>query len=193
MDREKLRGERRFAPSGHRPETAQTACAHPDCTETGAYRAPKSPNQLESYYWFCLDHAREYNAAWNYYAGMDDRAIEAEVRQDSVWRRPTWPMGTRSAAGFRDPFGLFHRDDAGDTAAARAATAQRAAMTGAERAALETLGLTTPVSLADVKARYKLLAKTLHPDANGGDKKAEERLKSVNHAYTTLRHSDRLT
>jgi curved DNA-binding protein CbpA len=40
--------------------------------------------------------------------------------------------------------------------------------------------------------RYKTLAKTLHPDANGGDKRAEDRLKSVNHAYTTLRHSDRL-
>lgn len=193
MDREKLRGEQRFAPSGPRPEAATAACAHPDCPEPGAYRAPKAPDQLENYYWFCLEHAREYNAAWNYYAGMDDRAIEAELRQDSVWRRPTWPMGTRSSGGIRDPFGLFHRDDTGDTADGRAAAAQRAALTGAERAALATLGLTTPVTLADVKSRYKLLAKTLHPDANGGDKKAEERLKSVNHAYTTLRHSDRLT
>ncbi len=61
----------------------------------------------------------------------------------------------------------------------------------------ELLGVTMmdnpPVSRDDVKARYKMLAKSLHPDANGGDKRAEERLKSVNHAYTTLRHSDRLT
>jgi curved DNA-binding protein CbpA len=45
------------------------------------------------------------------------------------------------------------------------------------------------VRLSDVKARYKTLAKRLHPDANGGDKVAEERLKLVNHAYTILKNS----
>ena len=31
--------------------------------------------------------------------------------------------------------------------------------------------------------------KQLHPDANGGDKEAEERLKLINQAYSTLKHS----
>ena len=39
----------------------------------------------------------------------------------------------------------------------------------------------------EVKRRYKALAKTLHPDTNGGSKKAEERLKHVNQAYSTLK------
>jgi curved DNA-binding protein CbpA len=51
------------------------------------------------------------------------------------------------------------------------------------------LDLTLPVSLAEVKKQYKQLVKRHHPDANGGDKDAEERLKSINEAYATLRSS----
>ena len=168
-------------------------CAHPDCGLPGEYRAPRSRKDLDSFHWFCLEHVREYNAAWNYYADMEDSAIEAEIRADVVWRRPTWPLGTRpGTARFRDPLNLFNGDDPGDGAAARAAEAQMKAMTPEERRAMATLGLEAPVSRTDVKLRYKIVAKTLHPDANGGDKRAEERLKSVNHAYTTLRDSDRL-
>ena len=42
------------------------------------------------------------------------------------------------------------------------------------------LELVTPVTLAEIKIRYKILVKQLHPDANGGDKTAEERLKTIN-------------
>ncbi|MEX2453055.1 MAG: J domain-containing protein [Rhodospirillaceae bacterium] len=194
MERQRLRGD--TPPDAHRTGRApdESACDYPGCPEAGEYRAPRSREELGSYYRFCLAHAREYNASWNYCAGMDDRAIEAEMRQDTVWRRPTWPLGARvPGSGLRDPFGLFHRDESGNREQARARNAQLAAMSAAERNALAILGLDAPVSLDDVKLRYKLLAKTLHPDANGGDKRAEERLKSVNHAYTTLRHSDRLT
>jgi curved DNA-binding protein CbpA len=34
-----------------------------------------------------------------------------------------------------------------------------------------------------VKARYKVLVKKHHPDANGGAKAAEERFKEINEAY----------
>jgi curved DNA-binding protein CbpA len=51
------------------------------------------------------------------------------------------------------------------------------------------LDLSLPVTLLEVKARYKQLVKRHHPDANGGDKAAEERLKIINEAYATLRHS----
>ena len=68
---------------------AVRTCAHPDCNLVGEFRAPRSRDALDSYYWFCLEHVREYNAAWNYYADMDDTAIEAEKRNDVVWRRPT--------------------------------------------------------------------------------------------------------
>jgi DnaJ-domain-containing protein 1 len=51
-----------------------------------------------------------------------------------------------------------------------------------------TLGLEWPVSMDALKSRYKALAKLHHPDANGGDRAAEERLKSINLAYAAVRH-----
>ncbi|HEY2619732.1 MAG TPA: DnaJ domain-containing protein, partial [Acetobacteraceae bacterium] len=44
-----------------------------------------------------------------------------------------------------------------------------------------------PTTLDAVKTRYKELAKRHHPDANGGDRAAEERLKTINLAYAALR------
>ncbi len=44
------------------------------------------------------------------------------------------------------------------------------------------------MSLEAVKSRYKELAKRHHPDANGGDRAAEERLKTINLAYAAVRH-----
>ena len=55
------------------------------------------------------------------------------------------------------------------------------------RQPLHTLGLEWPVSIEALKSRYKELAKLHHPDANGGDRAAEERLKAINIAYAALR------
>jgi len=57
----------------------------------------------------------------------------------------------------------------------------------AEETALAVLDLTPPATLAEIKQRYKALVKRLHPDANGGDTAAEERLKLVNQAYSMLK------
>lgn len=180
---------------GSGSEAAIAACDHPDCQAAGEFRAPRSRTELTRFYWFCLEHVREYNAAWNYYADMDDAAVEAEIRKDIVWQRPTWPLGTRlgaSGAPFHDPLSLLG-EGATDPRADREAQVQMQILTSDEQEALSVLGLVAPITKADIKHRYKLLAKTLHPDANGGDKRAEDRLKSVNQAYTTLKDSERLT
>ena len=52
-----------------------------------------------------------------------------------------------------------------------------------EGRALAVLELTPPVTVAEVKARYKMLVKKHHPDANGGAKAAEERFKQISEAY----------
>jgi curved DNA-binding protein CbpA len=46
-----------------------------------------------------------------------------------------------------------------------------------------------PFTMVRLKARYKELVKLHHPDAHGGDKAAEEKLKVINQAYSTLKAS----
>src|SRR6266852_5034488 len=84
-------------------------CDHPGCAAAGDFRAPRSKSELDAFYWFCLAHVRAYNAAWNYYAGMSEAEIEAEIRSDTVWQRPSWRLGERHGPGpaIRDHFGVY--------------------------------------------------------------------------------------
>ncbi len=167
-------------------------CAFDGCAEPGEYRAPRSPGELDSYIWFCLEHVRAYNKAWNFYAGMSEDEIEAQIQYDTVWQRPTWPMGDRATASgkdgpgdWRDVFDLFEEAKA---RRGRYAPPLDHAPTEEDRA-LVALDLDSSATLATVKARYKELAKRYHPDANGGDKSAEDRLKGINLAYSVLKNA----
>ncbi len=161
-------------------------CEHPGCLDAGTHRAPRDRDHLTEYRFFCLPHVRAYNAAWNFYAGMDEAEIERHLRNDTVWNRPTWPLGGGRAGHPRfrhmgDPFGVFEEEEGA------AQRPRRPAAETPETQALALFGLTLPVSLAEMKARYKVLVKQNHPDANGGDRQAEERLKAINHAYSVLK------
>ncbi|MTJ81204.1 MAG: J domain-containing protein [Telmatospirillum sp.] len=165
-------------------------CDHPGCDRSGDYRAPKSPQTLQDYYWFCLDHVREYNASWDYYAGLKPDEIERILRMDTTWQRPTWPLGTLSGGRFRfdpekvrDPFDVFGPE------MHRPQHPPEAAQPVAEQTAMRVMNLSLPLTLEKLKARYKELCKLHHPDANGGDKAAEERFKQIGQAYKTLRES----
>lgn len=174
---------RAYAPD---PAAPGRDCDIPGCPLEGGYRAPKSRETLRDYWWFCLDHVREYNAKWDFYKGMTPGQIEAQLRLDTGWQRPTWPLGR---AGGRLLDEELLRDPLGTLGGGRARGREQGA-SGAPaelRQPLSELGLEWPVSLDDVKKRYKQLAKRHHPDANGGDREAEERLKTINLAYATLR------
>jgi len=149
------------------------------CDGAGEFRAPMARDRLRQYYWFCLDHVRAYNAAWDFFKGMSPAEIEAELRRDVTWHRPSWPLGVDSK--IYDPLGLLG-GEAGDGGPQPARRAQ-----SPEAAALAQLDLAPGASFAEVKSRYKVLVKRLHPDANGGDTAAEERLKVINQAYSTLK------
>jgi hypothetical protein len=66
----------------------------PGCANAGEFRAPKSRETLNDYWWFCLEHVRAYNAGWDFYKGMSAGQIETQLRQDTGWQRPTWPLGS---------------------------------------------------------------------------------------------------
>lgn len=176
-------------------QTAQASCAWPGCDESGEFKAPRSPTRLRDYFLFCLDHVREYNKSWNYYRDLSEEEMEAAIRSDLTWNRPTWPLGSKEnddlsdsaekarplGSGFgsiHDPFGFFTDENRSEP--------NNQPLPKPARDALRTLGLKAPVTVDEVKARYKTLVKRHHPDANGGDPAAEERIKEINHAYETL-------
>jgi hypothetical protein len=175
-------------------------CDHAGCAGVGAYRAPKGRDRLQDYYWFCLAHVRDYNAKWNYYAGMNEAMIEAHLRDDAGWQRETWPLGTARNRGkkldeqaLRDHVARTYTMRHDDAQAAHHHTAP-AGNTAAMRmlppdiiTALTTLELAEFGDAAHMKAQYRIMVKRHHPDANGGSSAAEERLKRINQAYTLLR------
>jgi len=162
-----------------------------------ANTAPRSRDRLREFYHFCLDHVRAYNQAWDFFAGMSRAEIEAYLREDVTWHRPTWPFGNAgrvNGEGWRwqDPFHVF-TDGGGGTNGTHGAAEwdQRPAKAGKTERMLEIMELSIDATRDDLKARYKQLVKRHHPDLHGGDKKAEERLKLINEAYTYLLDRER--
>jgi DnaJ-class molecular chaperone len=49
------------------------------------------------------------------------------------------------------------------------------------------MNLTESASRQEIKSRFKLLVKRHHPDANGGDRGAEEKLREIIQAYNYLK------
>ena len=60
-------------------------------------------------------------------------------------------------------------------------------MHNVERKALDSLGLETDASGEEIKARFKELVKRHHPDANGGDRSSEDKLREIIEAYNYLK------
>ncbi|HEY5082964.1 MAG TPA: J domain-containing protein [Rhizomicrobium sp.] len=168
------------------------ACAVKNCAEPGDCRVPKSRENLSDYLFLCTAHARAHNEAWDFFKGMDDSDIE-KFREEAIFgHRPTWPLGRRGApirtgqgpAHFHDGHAVFGEGD--ENGQPRRPERQ---LTRLQVTAMDTLQLAHNATLIEIKARYKELVKRFHPDANGGDRGAEERLKQVIKAYGVLRAS----
>lgn len=173
-------------------------CEWPGCAGAATHRAPKGRNRENEYWRFCLDHVREYNHSYNFFAGMSTDDIARYQREAVVGHRPTWKMGMnggkptgRSRAarfgpafeGANDAFDLFGDSENGDNLRRRETRVIR----NAERRALDTLGFEGAATTAEIKVRFKELVKRHHPDANGGDRSSEERLREIIQAYNYLK------
>ena len=176
-------------------------CQWPRCEAPATHRAPKGRLQANEYWRFCLEHVREYNNSYNFFAGMTDDAVAQYQKEAVTGHRPTWKMGSiggkrasprRARGGFRaaeweaaDPFSMLG-ETGGQPGHARPASEGRKIL-NAQRRAFDVLGLEANAKRTDIKARFKILVKRHHPDANGGDRGSEDTLREIIQAYNYLK------
>jgi hypothetical protein len=196
----------RVKPGEDRRLAAERPCCEwPNCPQSATHRAPKGRNREREYWRFCLDHVRVYNQSYNFFAGMSDDAV-ARYQKDAVTGHlPTWKIGMiggagagRSKAGAGrfhaealgpdDPFDVLREFGGSRAGAAQSrAEAERRTLRNAERKALHALGLEEGAERSGIKARFKVLVKRHHPDANGGDRTSEDKLREIIEAYNYLK------
>ena len=141
-------------------------CDRHGCDRPGTCPAPKAPNSPERW-WFCQDHAAEYNRGWDYFAGLS--AEEAAARQAGE---------ERDASGFRQS---AHHAWAGEGDGTRSRDELRA---------LRVLEVEVDASFDEVKAAWRRLAKANHPDVRPGDAGAADRFRQVHAAWDVLRQAE---
>ena len=182
---------------------SEPACEAPGCPQPGVHRAPKGRNREGEYYNFCIDHVRDYNKSYNWFSGMSDDDVKSWMCSRATGHRPTWSMGVNGAgkntsgrAGaeafrsgkFDDPHDFFAEARHGSPNTEKK-TVRRRRVGALERRSLDALGLDETATGPEIKQRYKELVKRHHPDANGGDRSTEDRLRSIIEAYNTLKAS----
>lgn len=204
-DKSKLFDNIRVKPRrGDKPKVEAPQCEWEEgCDRPGTHRAPKNQRSEGGFHNFCIEHVRQYNKAFNYFADLkEDEITKAMRRSAQTGDRPTWDMGANpggkgnprphqskgrdfSARRMADPHNLFAR--LARNRGTKPITAKERRLLEADRQALEILGLEGKKTSAEIKTAYKALVKIHHPDANGGDRGSEDRLRAIITAYTHLK------
>jgi hypothetical protein len=174
-------------------ETSNRVCEHPGCEESAQYRAPKSPDILDDYFWFCKDHVREYNLKWNFFENATEQEFEEQVDEDRVWGRKTKPFGKRSEEqrawarlGVDDPHQVLGENATRNPGKSVTGTRR---LPPTERRAIEILEAKDHWTKPEIRKAYKALIKVLHPDMNGGDRSQEDQLAEVVWAWDQIKES----
>ena len=140
-------------------------CDRAGCDQPGDRPAPKAPNRPERWY-FCEKHAAEYNANWDYFAGLtpeEAAAREAEEQAQRQYQRSAhWQWG-----------------GPGDGSRSRA-----------EMDALAVLGCDPDADMVVIKAAWRQAAKESHPDVAGTGEAAAARFRAVQAAWEVLSAAD---
>ena len=172
-----------------RVEGVEHRCDADGCALPGEFRAPRSNmgDRSEGWHWFCLEHVRAFNAAYNYFNGMNPDEIAAAQNPHPSWERATRPFASKGGLDDADdPLGIF-ANRFGRRRFDEAINRGGKAVSVADRKALTVLRLDSTARFADIRRAYKELVRRYHPDSNGGDRSLEGKLQEVIDAYTHLK------
>jgi len=178
------------------------ACQWKGCDKPGEHRAPKGRGKEGQFYLFCADHIRKFNSSYNYFEGMSDNEVEDFQKDAAYGHRPTWKAGANAYVGGERRTATA--DDVERVAKARGGGTQgfhawrakqernearkpQRKLKPLEKRSLSALGLAEGADKVEIKSRFKSLVKRHHPDANGGDRGSEEKLREIIQAYNYLK------
>ena len=170
-------------------------CDIPGCPGGGDFKAPKS-RALNEYYFFCMDHVREYNQNWNFFEGMSQKEIETHMYRTMTWDRPTWEstiygvrpdhLRQRVYEGLRMD-GLNMGSDFNHNENTAGYEGHYSTLPAPEMDALSTLGLSPPINWDTIRTQYKKMVKKHHPDVSQNKDRDAEIIKKINIAYSILK------
>ena len=175
----------------------QGFCAHPGCREPGEFRAPAgrraSFDGPGDWRWLCLDHVREFNAGYNFFAGMSPDEIDSAQNPYGGWDRETRAFASTGAdrpprwADYSDPLDAIGARFRRHPAAAEPPRRDGRELSAEDRKSLKRLGLPVDADRRALRKRYAELVRRYHPDRNGGDRSHEKALQAVLGAYAHLK------
>jgi hypothetical protein len=167
--------------------SGECECMCQGCSERAKYRAPKSPELPGVYHYFCLQHVREYNRQWDFFSGKSSLEID-RFRKDSLsGHRKTKPAGVKQPGHQQERHvedelaRMFSRVNLRKERL-KQSTPQ---LSTEHKQALTLLNVEHGASWKMIKASYKTLAKSHHPDINNASD--GEMLKCINQAYSLLK------
>ncbi len=157
-------------------------CDKPGCTKAGTCRAPKT-RDLREYWFFCPEHAAEYNKNWNFYANMSPEEIEDD------WERQTFgtPLKDQETAKSNAAnYAKFINDFiTGRSAFDKMPVKSKLPTTVVS--ALKVFDLTISATWREVGVKYRALAKKYHPDTATNKETAATEFARISAAYEILK------
>ncbi len=165
-------------------------CDWNNCNKVGEYKAPIEKDNSKDFRYLCLEHIREFNKNWNYFANMTDNQINEFIKSDMTWHKPT-----QNFSGQDNFFKILWNNtlkenlDEINNDNIKATKLRQLTFSDDDIKAFNILSINIGVEWTIIRDKFKKLVKRFHPDKNSGNKKFEEKLKIITLAYTQLKMS----
>jgi len=167
-------------------------CDWNNCSENGEFKAPIEKDNSKDYRLLCLNHIKEFNKNWNYFAGMSDKEVYQFLKSDMTWHKPTQSFSSSDNFfkilwnnALKDEVNISNKDN-------ELKNMSKFKFDKNDIKAFQVLDITIGLKWEKIQNQFKKLVKKFHPDMNAGDKKYEEKLKIITLAYTQLKKTYRV-
>ena len=161
-------------------------CDWENCKEVGKYKAPKEKDNSKDFRLLCLEHIKIFNKNWNYFENMNSEEIEFFIKSDVTWHKSTKSFGS-SDNFFNILWNNALEDKLNIFSSSNFKNFKKNQLSDKDRDALELMDLKLSSNWTEIHKQFRLLVKKYHPDKNHGNKKYEDKLKTITLAYTQLK------